>query len=64
MLLIKMILIVTAAYSGGMWLWLCGLSLTNRSRYTMDDHMLIERQTFHLGLCMILALGFLGLILE
>lgn len=59
--LIATLLWVTAAYSGIMWLWLAGLSTIPRSRYNIETLIEFERQTFHLGLCFILCLGFLGL---
>jgi hypothetical protein len=67
-MLIKILLTFTALYSGGMWLFLAYRSFTGTignntgkfgSRASADD---VERYTFHLGLCFILSLGFLGLI--
>jgi hypothetical protein len=47
------LLIVIALYCGGMWLYLAAHSIR-----TAED---VETQTFHLGLCLILCLGFLYL---
>ena len=55
-------LILSAAYCGGAWLWLSFKGFQNATRYSYAEHVEIERQTFHLGLCFILALGLLGLI--
>jgi hypothetical protein len=54
--LIEIALGVAAIYSGAMWLILCAASLKTGTDY--------ERETFHLGLCFILAAGILGLILR
>jgi hypothetical protein len=49
-------LALAATYCGAMWLVLAVVSFrTGRD---------VERETFHLGLCFILAVGFLGLILR
>lgn len=61
MLIIKLPLALAAIYCGGMWLWLVGVSLKHRSADAPEYHETIERYTFHLGLCFILATGFLGL---
>jgi hypothetical protein len=55
MTIIRVLLILTAVYCGGMWLYLAQFSIRNK----VD----VEVETFHLGLCFILVLGFLGLIL-
>jgi hypothetical protein len=52
--LIQIGLALAAVWSGGMWLYLA----FHGYRYGAD----VERETFHLGLCFVLALGFLGLI--
>lgn len=62
MFAISALLILTAAYCGGAWLWLSWKGFENGARFSYDQHVEIERQTFHLGLCFILALGLLGLI--
>ena len=49
-------LVLSALYCMGMWGYLGYLSFRDQKDY--------ERETFHLGLCFILAIGFLGLILE
>jgi len=56
---VEILLALAAAYSAGMWLWLAGLSVTKRHLYTPDQLVEVEHQTFHLGLCFILSLGFL-----
>lgn len=48
-------LFLSALYCGGMW-----LVLAVQSWRTGVD---FERETFHLGLCFILSIGFAGLIL-
>lgn len=54
----------TAGYSGVMWLWLAINGMKQRSRLTYEQLVEIERETFHLGLCFILSIGFLGLLLR
>ena len=63
MWIIKASLALTAVYCGGMWLFLAyrGWQLRDTRTQVADG---IELVTFHLGLCFILAAGFLGLILE
>lgn len=56
MALIKIALALAAFYSGGMYIALFLVSVLKRVDY--------ERETFHLGLCFILAMGFLGLIVK
>lgn len=59
--IIKLALIFAAAYCGGMWLYTAfvwrraGNVLTTR-----EARQDVERYTFHLGLCFIIAIGFLG----
>lgn len=62
MLVIKTLLALTAIYCGGTWLWLSTGALRDRLGLTFERQDAIERYTFHLGLCFILAVGFLGLI--
>jgi hypothetical protein len=52
--LIQIGLALAAIWSAGWWL----LLVFHTYRYGRDA----ERETFHLGLCFVLALGFLGLI--
>jgi hypothetical protein len=59
---ITVLLAASAVYCGGMWLWLCGVSIAKRRELGFDMLVEFERQTFHLGLCFILSIGFLGLI--
>lgn len=62
LVIIQILLAISAAYFGGMWLWMAGLSVFRRAQYDFPTLIEIERQTFHLGLCFILSAGFLGLI--
>lgn len=62
MFAISALLIFSATYCGGAWLWLSWTAIRHGARYSYEHHVEIERQTFHLGLCFILALGLLGLI--
>lgn len=55
MAFIKIMLALSAIYCAGMYSFLAILTFRNREDY--------ENETFHLGLCFILAIGFLGLIL-
>lgn len=68
--LICILLVVIALYAFGMWGFLAyrafliqrASSLTLHEKLSLLDRS--ERYTFHLGLCGIIALGFLGLILS
>ena len=51
---VKLLLILATAWCFGMWLRLAALAYLRGAD--------VERETFHLGLCFVLALGFLGLI--
>ena len=64
MTIIVALLAVAAAYSGGMWLFTAVQSFRAREAYETRPDLAdrIELYTFHLGLCFILALGFIGLI--
>lgn len=62
MFIIATVLTIIALYCGGAWLWLSHLAFKHRGTYVDADLVEIERQTFHLGLCLILSIGFLGLI--
>lgn len=66
MLLIIAALALTALYTGGTWLVSLVTFLRNREAFAADDHAnwQLETHTFHLGLCFVLAIGFLGLILK
>lgn len=61
---VQILLAVAALYGAGMWLFLVarslGGALAGRSIEDLDRQ---ERYTFHLGLCAIVASGFLGVIL-
>ena len=61
-LIIIALLLIVSLYCGGMWLWMAWIMLDDRGRLSRADLIEFERQTFHLGLCFILAIGFLGLI--
>lgn len=54
MSIIEILLVLVALYCGGSWLFLAWHSFRHRTD--------VETVTFHLGLCFILAIGFLGLI--
>lgn len=54
--IIEIGLAIAAAYSAVAWLFLAVKSFRTRVDY--------ETETFHLGLCFVLAAGFLGLLLK
>jgi len=58
LLIIKIALALAAIYSGGAYAYVYAMAL--QDRVDRDD---AELNTFHLGLCFILAVGFLGLIM-
>ena len=62
MTIIMVMLTVIAAYCFGMWLRLAYHGMTQNLLTTELES--IEQQTFHLGLCGVLALGFVGLMLK
>lgn len=66
MTLIIVALGVTALYSIAMWLFIAISAMFNPDRdlFTRGEHDSIELATFHLGLCAILALGFIGLLIK
>jgi hypothetical protein len=53
MSIISILLVLVAIYCGGSWLFLAFRSFRHNENW--------EPETFHLGLCFILAIGFLGL---
>jgi hypothetical protein len=55
MAIIKVLLAVSALYCAGMWVFLAIYAARMRTN--------LETETFHLGLCFILSIGFLGLLL-
>jgi amino acid permease len=61
--LVKILLAAAALYGGVMWLFVAWVSFRTKSA-TPEQNDRIERYTFHLGLCCIVALGFLGLLLK
>lgn len=63
MIFIQILLVLAALYCGGMWLWVAGSALKNRATLDWGVWQAMELNTFHLGLCFILAAGFLGIIL-
>lgn len=55
---------IAAGYSGGMYLIAAVTMLRcHAANYEHPQH-LTEEYTFHLGLCFILSVGFIGLILK
>lgn len=62
--LIIILLGISAAYSGGMWLYMFAVTwpLREMLKELPDNRKEIADLTFRLGLCFILSLGFLGLI--
>lgn len=60
--MVEAILSVVALYCGGMWLVCLAQVLKHGAALSDFDRGEIEQHSFHLGLCFILALGFLGLI--
>lgn len=59
--IIAVILALVVIYCFGMWIF----AAVQHYRHSFTDaaEEIIERYTFHLGLCGIIAIGFLGLIL-
>lgn len=64
MLLIKILLAIAATYSGGMYAVQFVGIIRHYKAFQPGAAEAMERHTFHLGLCFILAVGFLGLILN
>ena len=66
MVIIEIALALTALYCGGMWLYLSAQSIRHWDAYKASPEASdrLELYTFHLGLCFILAAGFLALIME
>ena len=63
--IIKVVLGLAALYCGGAWLWLAVSFWRVRKQAALasgDIRRDVATHTFRLGLCFILALGFLGLI--
>lgn len=52
-------LAVAALYSGGMWLWLLFITKFNTVG-NLEYRSAVELNTFHLGLCFVVSVGFLG----
>lgn len=66
MFVIQALLAIAAIYSGGMWLYMAFASYRGRAALKTDESLRHEVQahTFHLGLCCIVAAGFLGLMVK
>lgn len=67
--MILILLGLIAAYCLGMWLWIAVAAHVDMARYKRNEVVYppdvaetINRYTFRLGLCGILALGFMGVI--
>jgi hypothetical protein len=63
MVLIKIMLAVSALYCAGMYAWVYVYGIRKGRSLTAAQMASIEANTFHLGICFILAIGFLGLLL-
>ena len=59
MAIIPILLALVALYCGGMWLFVFAQSLRGGLHISPE---MAEEHSFHLGLCFILAIGFLGLL--
>lgn len=64
MIIIQIALALAAIYAGGAYAVVFANALKRRSELQWEEHMAIELNTFHLGLCFIVALGFLGLMVK
>jgi hypothetical protein len=66
MILITLMLTIAAAYTGGSWLWMAYQAYAGRASLRNDESLRREVQdfTYHLGVCFILAVGFLGLLVK
>jgi hydrogenase/urease accessory protein HupE len=62
--MIKLLLALTALYCAGMWLLYAFAMLRGYRAGAEIDTELVENDTFHLGLCFILAIGALGILLK
>jgi hypothetical protein len=61
--LVIIVLAVAAIYCGGFWLYMAVANAVGRfNRFDDAQRDRLELYTFHLGLCCIIACGFLGLI--
>lgn len=61
-MIIEILLGLVALYCGGMWLWMALVTWTRRRSLDPAVAERIAEQTFRLGLCFVLAVGFLGVI--
>lgn len=62
---IKLLLALVAIYCGSAWVWLAVSFWLKRKAVEVADNAAevrrdVQANTFHLGLCFILAIGFLG----
>lgn len=64
LILIELALILAAIYSGGMYVFVYAKALRKGGEMLWEEYVHVERNTFHLGLCFILAVGFLGLLVK
>lgn len=68
MALIILSLLVAALYTGGAWLYFAWWSWKRRESMRLEQFAAARREvaehTFRLGLCFILAVGFLGLLIR
>jgi hypothetical protein len=58
------LLVVAALYSGTAYLAVTISALQHGSALSYERRVQVELETFHLGLCFIAALGFLGVLLK
>lgn len=56
-------LAVSAVYCGGMWLWLAVITGFNRAG-DEGQRRAVATDTFHLGLCFVISVGFLGVLVK
>jgi hypothetical protein len=65
MIALGVLLALVALYCGGAWLFVAWSFWRVRKKVVSADiRRDVQTNTFHLGLCFILALGFLGLLLR
>lgn len=59
--LIRILLSLSAIYSGLMYLYCAGVMMLRRGTMSQQECCDLSTYSFHLALCFILALGFLGM---
>lgn len=66
MIIIQALLAIAAIYSGGSWAMMFVSAYRGRATLKSDESLRHEVQmhSFHLGLCCIVAAGFLGLLVK